>query len=550
MKKYRMPHLKVDLISLKPLTKLMTLVAAFIACAWVLGLFGIPVFSLGLRARTFVDFSESLRDFRVLHAVQVTLLQTFFSILLSAFVGVPLGLSLAQWARTSSRWARVVEIAWAIPFSTPSLLMAFSVVAFLSAAGTSFPSLEFLQSLRYSLSAVIFAHVLYNAPFVALAVAQARRQVPDSLIAAARTLGASRSQIFVALTGPYIFPALGQALLQVALLCWMSFTLVLLLGGGPPVDSLETQLFSLIRGGGLELGPALACALWQLSLGLLIGLASFLFVNQTQGRSKLFHTRLDSSCLKPLSRISFIQQVFLILFSFVLLGISLNGLVPKSSEVIWNRERLELFFPPLVLSLKLACFVSLFTLVVAVSGVFLVWKAREAPRLTQLLTLALTLPGTVSILVVGLGVWLSYSQWFDLFEGSFVAMAAVQSVSFVPLAVRALLPLLKGVPLRSIEAAQTLGASALQIFYEIEWPRWRGPLVKAAALIAAASLGEVAAVSFFYSENLIPLPLSISRALGQYRFEDAQFGLWILMAGICVLLSLGSLISKVGHRRF
>lgn len=520
--------------------------AAAIVCAWMLGLFGVPIFSLGLRASLYTGFFERLLDFRVLHAVQVTLVQLLLSVCFSACLGIPLGFLLTRWARTSPRITRVIEAAWAIPFSTPSLLMAFSVIAFLNAAGTVFQP---LQAWRYSLSAVVFAHVLYNAPYVGLAVSQARSQVPDSLIVAARTLGASPFQIFLTITGPYVFPALGQALLQSALLCWMSFTLVLLLGGGPPVDSLETLLYSLVRGGGLELGPALACALWQLSFGLLIGLASFLVTRRTQGRSQYFQTQLKSTVLKPLNRISIFKQMILILFTFALLGISLNGLIPENTSA-WNVERAAHFIQPLILSLKLAFFVSLLTVTVAASGLFLIWKTREVPSLTQLLTLALTLPGAVSILVLGLGVWLTYSEWFDLFEGSFVMMAAVQSVTFVPIAVRLLLPFIKGVPVRSIDAAQTLGASPLLIFYDLEWPRWREPFVKAAALVAAASLGEVAAVSFFYSENLIPLPLSIARALSQYRFEDAQIGLLILMLGIGLLLLVGTQLSKIKSRRY
>lgn len=516
------------------------LAAALIASVWLLGLFVIPIFSLALQARSFAGFSEGLLDFRVLHAIQVTLVQTGISVVLSAALGMPLGFSLARWARTSPRAARVLEVAWSIPFSTPSLLMAFSVIAFLSLLGVSW---------RYSLAAVIFSQFLYNAPYVALAVSQARRQVPDTLIAAAQTLGASRVQIFQTLTGPYVFPALAQALLQVALVCWMSFTLVLLLGGGPPVDSLETQLYSLIRGGGLELGPALACAFWQMSLGLVIGFSAFLSTRHTQGGTKIFQTQLEPRADLPSKSNGFFQPLLLIAFTCALLVITLNGLIPqKASDGVL--EGGIFFSEPLILSLKLAGVVALLTILVSVSGVFLVWKAREVSGLTQLLILALTLPGAVSILVVGLGVWLAYSKWFDLFEGSFVAMAAVQSVSFVPLAVRLLLPLLKGVPLRSIEAAQTLGASAVQIFCEIEWPRWRAPIAKATALVAAASLGEVAAVSFFYSENLIPLPLAISRALGQYRFEDAQIGLWILMAGVLFLLALGAFFSRLGVRRF
>jgi ABC-type Fe3+ transport system permease subunit len=58
-----------------------------------------------------------------------------------------------------------------------------------------------------------------------------------------------------------------------------------------------------------------------------------------------------------------------------------------------------------------------------------------------------------------------------------------------------------------------------------------------AGAAAAASLGEVAAVSFFYSERLVPLPLLISRWMAQYRFDDAQ-----ALAGVLLLLSLATVV--------
>jgi ABC-type Fe3+ transport system permease subunit len=66
----------------------------------------------------------------------------------------------------------------------------------------------------------------------------------------------------------------------------------------------------------------------------------------------------------------------------------------------------------------------------------------------------------------------------------------------------------------------------------VEWSRWKPPLFSAFAMVVGASLGEVAAVSLFYSENLIPLPLLVSRWSAQYRFEDAQ-SVAVLLLFLC-----------------
>jgi thiamine transport system permease protein len=80
-----------------------------------------------------------------------------------------------------------------------------------------------------------------------------------------------------------------------------------------------------------------------------------------------------------------------------------------------------------------------------------------------------------------------------------------------------------------------LGASPVSAFWAVEWPRWREPIIRVLSVSAASSLGELGAVSLFYSEKLIPLPLFISRLMQQYRFGDAQ-GVSALLFVLCLLL--------------
>ena len=48
------------------------------------------------------------------------------------------------------------------------------------------------------------------------------------------------------------------------------------------------------------------------------------------------------------------------------------------------------------------------------------------------------------------------------------------------------------------------------------------PVVSVLGMVAGASIGEVAAVSLFYSESMMPLPLLVTRWMGQYRFDEAM----------------------------
>ena len=186
--------------------------------------------------------------------------------------------------------------------------------------------------------------------------------------------------------------------------------------------------------------------------------------------------------------------------------------------------------PALWVSLRLALAVGLVSMVSALAALLV---ARRDGRWVAVL---MALPGGVSVLVLGLGVWLAYGRWLDPFEGSWLAMILLQSVLFFPFAFRTLWPLALRVQRRQLEAALVLGASPVRAFLWVEWPRWRGSVLGALAVVLAGSLGEVAAVSLFYSEKLVPLPLLVQRWMGQYRFDEAQ-----ALAALLLLLSAGTL---------
>jgi ABC-type Fe3+ transport system permease subunit len=201
---------------------------------------------------------------------------------------------------------------------------------------------------------------------------------------------------------------------------------------------------------------------------------------------------------------------------------------------------------PLWVSLQIALGASLVAVLLGVLGVI----ACEGARRGRLWVAALLgLPSGISVLVLGLGFWLAYSQWVDPFEGSLGAIIALQATLFLPLVFRNLWSAARSAQTHQLDAAQSLGASAWRAFYVVEWPRLRPVLLATTAMVIGASLGEVAAVSLFYSEKIIPLPLLISRAMAQYHFEEAQ-GVGALLLVLAAASFLGAFyVSGVSDER-
>jgi ABC-type Fe3+ transport system permease subunit len=162
-------------------------------------------------------------------------------------------------------------------------------------------------------------------------------------------------------------------------------------------------------------------------------------------------------------------------------------------------------------------------------------------------------PAGVSALVLALGIWFAYGRWIDPFEGSLTAMVLLQTTLSLPFAYRMLWAVDRGAQTRLVEAARTLGARPAQAFWWVEWPRWRPVVLGLLAMTGAASLGEVAAASFFASDQLVPLPLLATRWMARYQFEQAQWvSIFLLalsaLAVAGVVFGVGSSVSQEDHR--
>ena len=177
------------------------------------------------------EFLPQLGNFfdpEIVAAARITALQASLSAGISLVLGVLLALKLP-------RDSKIIRALLAVPFGIPAV-----------AAATAWASC-LPRAFSFGLGAVILAHVFFNVPWVALWVSRDLEEVSQPQQEAAATLGASPREIFRRVTLPAIAPTLASVFTQVFSVCAMSFILVMFLGGGPPIETLETTLYGKIR---------------------------------------------------------------------------------------------------------------------------------------------------------------------------------------------------------------------------------------------------------------------------------------------------------------
>jgi len=539
-------------------TSWITWVCFFWTALFGLGCVAIPLWavSCGLFQEDFSSTIHRIFDPGVLALVVATFKQACISAWVSSFFGLFLGLWVGEYCFYFPR-SRMQGFL-AVPQGIPSVVAATAWVVWLGRSGV-LATFGIHLDWSYTLKAVVLAHAFLNIPLIALSVAQSRRSLAISQLEVAQTLGASAWDQVRWLIWPQVRWAWAAASCQAFAFCVMSFGLVLILGGGPPVQTLETAIYQRLRYGTADLSGATIFALWECVLaGIPWGMVLF------------FQAKKKGTLRQPVSLYSLKESrgkvwvkkykaYGLALWCSVLLFILPYFVVINRHSVQWlmDGEFRVLVGKPVMLSCILAGLSGWGAVATAIAALVLIQsKIIRTARLKSWLGILLSLPHGISILVLSLGVWLAYGRWIDPFEGSVAAIVALQCTLFFPWAFRMLWPILQTSQRQQVESAYLLGASPLQAFFWVEWPRWRAPLISTFAGVAGASLGELGAVSFFYSENLIPLPLLVSRGMQQYRFEEAQgvAGLLLLLSFFLIVISVetGQKISpglKSGLRR-
>lgn len=191
--------------------------------------------------------------------------------------------------------------------------------------------------------------------------------------------------------------------------------------------------------------------------------------------------------------------------------------------------------PDMVVALQLSAYVAVWSVVINTLfgvGISLLLVRQEFPG-KRVLNALLDIPLSVSPIVVGLALVLVYggrNGWFGPFlldagfRVIFSTPGIIMATTFValPLMIREIVPVLEEIGIEQEQAAQSLGASALQRFWRITLPSIKWGITYGVVLTLARSLGEFGAVKVV-SGNVLGQTRTATLAVEEkYLNFDAQ----------------------------
>ena len=429
-------------------------------------------------------------------------------------------------------------------FRGKSLFLALTTVPFVLptvVVAAAFSALLARFDLRYTLAAILIAHLFYNEALVVRMVGGFWASLDPALEEAARTLGASPWRAFREATLPLLMPALGAAALLVFIFCFTSFGVVLILGG-PRFATMEVEIYR--QAIGFADFP-LAAALSLLQIGFTLG-------------ATLLYTRMQARLARPLrlrprpcsplpggwrgraARAYLLATLLFLALPPLLLVLRSFGEGLGYYRALFLNPRRSIFYVPPVEAVRNSVAFASATMGLALLLGLLTALLLHRRRGSWLLDALFMLPLGTSAVTLGFGYLVAWGKPCCDLRGTATLIVAAHTLVALPFVVRAILPALQAIRPSLREAAAVLGASPLRRFVEIDLPLiWRA-LAVGALFAFTVSMGEFGATSLLARPERPTIPIAIYRFLarpGASNYGQAMAMSTILMA-VCLLAFL------------
>ncbi|WP_127521120.1 thiamine/thiamine pyrophosphate ABC transporter permease [Mesorhizobium sp. Z1-4] len=488
--------------------------------------------------------AASALDGYLMRVVRFTLWQALLSTVLSVLPGIFVARALARLPAFPGRGA----IVWlfGVPLALPAIVAALGVLALLGRAGIFADVLSTLTGDDwpgiYGLSGILVAHVFFNMPLAARMFLEAFNAIPADHRRLEAQLGMSSWSAWRLVEWPAVRVALPGVAMLVFMLCITSFTIVLLLGGGPAATTLEVAIYQALRFD-FDPGRAVTLTFVQLVLtGVVVAVAARLGA-QIAGEAFLSvsgRTGLFTSGTEKLVNAVILAAGFLFvagpMAAIVLAGLDADLMRLLGEASVRDAAVTSLVLALLAASLSVALSVSL---VMARRALELRRGRLRSPGILERMTdqgaaLVLVIPP----IVIGAGWFVLLRQsGAGVFAAAPVMVVTVNAIMAMPFAMRAIRPAYDSASARHERLCAQLGISGLARLRLIDWPPLRRPLATAFAFAMALSLGDLGVIALFGSEYVKTLPYLLLERLSAYRTQDAA-GVALMLGTLCFALMM------------
>lgn len=460
------------------------------------------------------------------NSIKVTIVAT----LLAVLIGLPLAYMLR---RVKILGSKAVQILIIVSYISPPFIGAYAWIQLLGRSGviTKFLNDTFNMSFDgiYGFAGIVLVLTLQSFPLIFIYISGALKNVDNSLIEAAESLGYTGIQRVIKIVVPLITPTILASSLLVFMRVIADFGTPMLIGEGYrtiPV-LIYTQFMSEVGG---DAGFAAAIA----AIFIIVTIALFLLQRiisrqysysmsalrpMEAQKSKGIKNVLSHTIVYFVTLLSILPQLVVVYTSFLE---TVGGQVYTGRFSLQNYENI-LFNRDLSMILntyKLGFFA---IVIIVVLGIFISYlTVRKRNAVTSMLDTISMLPFVIPGSVLGIALVFAFSDAPFYLTGTALIMVLAFVIRRMPYTIRSSTAIISQISPSMEEAAISLGASEKRTFFKVVVPMMMPGVLAGAIMSWITILGELSASIILYSSNTQTLAVSIYTEVIRGNFGNAS----------------------------
>ena len=460
-----------------------------------------------------------------------SLYQAFLSAFISCLLAIPFALALNR--HKNLKIIKFIISLCGFSFVIPSILIVYAVIQLLGYNGffnTYFDIYNFFSlETIYGIKAILIAHVLLNTPFASRLLFQNLNSIPKKYYEISRSIRLSYLGNIIELELPILKQNLFTVFSIIFSLCFLSFAIVMALGGSPMYSTIEVAIYqyALFE---LNFNKAILLSFIQIVICIL-----FVFIGFFKLKGSNFFEVDISNNLHPhndIKTIKIFDFILITIFSIFLFSpiifIIINFLSSDFNNIFYDINFIKAFLNSLIISLISGSLVSIFGFSISV---LLVLNHKNI-LLQQLIFLLSSSIIIISPIIFSLGYFIILNDLRYILFFKYSVIILINCIFLIPFAILILFNNLKNIYLNYLDIKSSFRISLIN-YFRILFPLIKKNCLYVFSFSTVITFGDFTIISFFKDQNFETLPSYLFRLISVYRFNEATF-----VAGFILMISL------------
>ena len=477
---------------------------------------------------TIYNFFQNSYTHRLIY---FSLYQAFLSAILSCFLAIPFALALNR--HKNLKIIKLIISLCGFCFVIPTILIVFAVIKLFGNNGFYNSYFNLYENLSietiFGIKAILIAHILLNTPFATRLFFQSLNSIPLKYYEISSSLNITFLGNLIKLELPYIRQNFFTIFSIIFSLCFLSFAIVMALGGGPKYSTIEVAIYQYALFD-LNFNKAILLSFLQIFICLF-----FLFIGFYKLKGSNFFEIDQIKFIHPYKNhrvikiIDFFVIAFFSIFLFSpIISIILNFVSNGFYISLINYKFAESFFNSLIISISTGIIVSIAGFIIS-SILVINHKNIIFQQSIFLISSSIII---ISPIIFSLGYFIVLGELRYLLFIKYLVIILINCLFLLPFSILIIFNNLKNFFLNFENFQQTFRLN-INNYFIILFPLIKKNIIFVFAFSTVITFGDFTIISFFKDQDFDTLPSYLYKLISVYRFNEASF-----IAGVILIFSM------------